>query len=214
VSWSTGSAQLTVTQFKQFQTTPGTYVISGVVREVTSAGAVPVEGAYVNTWLQGSNVGSRFGHQLTDTGGHYRFVGVPAGPFSLYVERSGYDQPCAAMVDSADANLDIDIVSQSAPSQHLIGVSPTISGLIFETTSERRQPIPGAAVTLSLFGDVFLATTTSDDNGRYLLCRVPAGVPNYARIMEISAEKIGYSSAFSQVQIQIDTLLDIELKRQ
>jgi hypothetical protein len=190
----------------------GTHVVAGVVREIASQGAIPVAGAIVYAWVQQSRMGFNIGSQPTDAGGHYRFVDVPSGILSLLASKSGYDQPCAATVDSADATVDIDLVPQNSPSPLLMGGSPTLSGVVFETTSEGRQPVAGASMTLSWYGDVDFATTTSDANGRYLLCRFPAGMPTFSSAV-IWANKSGYKEASRDIQIQTDTVLDLELKR-
>lgn len=181
--------------------TPVGSVVSGVVLERTSQGARPVPGATVSLLFPVRQT-------ATDAAGRYRFAGVPDGFFVLQAWKGiGFDQPCGATVHlTADATIDIELVPQDSPSLSMALGSPILSGVVFETTSEGRRPVPGARIFLGGDIDPVIATTTSNADGRYLLCRLPVGVSTY-----VDAAKSGYASTNLPLQIQGDAVVDIEM---
>jgi hypothetical protein len=144
----------------------------------------------------------------TDAAGVYRFTGVPNGFVILLTYNiRGYYQPCAATVSlSADAAVGIDLVSPDSPLLLITSGSPTLFGIVFETTSDGRRPVAGAEIYLGGDFDPVIATTVSNAVGRYLLCRLPPGVRSH-----ISASKPGYATADVAVQILDDTALNVEM---
>ena len=104
----------------------------------------------------------------------------------------------------------MEIVSPDSPSSPTTGTSPTLSGTVFETTLEGRQPIPGARIYWG--GDLPVAITTSDAAGRYALCHLPTS-DELAFFNELGAVKTGYASIDLSVPIQGDMSLDLEMKR-
>jgi hypothetical protein len=90
-------------------------------------------------------------------------------------------------------------------------LQPTISGLVFERTSEGARPIPAAW----LGGDTGngwapSASTRSDATGRHILC----GLSDVGSGFEIAAALGGYGLVDTRVDIRPTGSFDIELKRQ
>ena len=181
--------------------TPVGSIVSGVVLERTPQGTRPVPGAIVFLLFPVRQTTS-------DVAGRYRFAGVPDGFFVLQASKGPeYDQPCGATVHlTADVTIDIELVPQDSPSLSMTLGSPILSGVVFETTSEGRRPVPGARLFLGGDFDPVIATTTSNADGRYLLCRLPVGVSTY-----LDAAKSGYASTNLPLHIQRDAVVDIEM---
>jgi len=189
-------------------------MLSGAVSESTLQGARPIEGARIGVWVQEVGFGHALGGGTTDAEGHYRISGLPDSFILLYASKDGYLQPCAATVTlRADSALDIALVSEASlsgasPSAPMAAVSPTLSGGVFETTPEGRQPVEGVEIEVDWLPDLVTATTRSDAAGRYLLCSLPTG------FIDVFASKLGYELTDVAVQFNSDTVLDLEMKRQ
>src|SRR5262249_42081182 len=148
-----------------------------------------------------------------DAAGHYRISGLPDSFALLYASKAGYLQPCAATVTlGADSSLDIALVSAASlsgasASAPMAAVSPTLSGVVFESTPEGRRPVEGVDIEMDWEPDLLTATTRSDAAGRYLLCSLPTGY------IGVSAFKPAYETTGVAVQFNGDTVLDLEIKR-
>jgi len=126
----------------------------------------------------------------------------------------GYDQPCASVVqtDATTMTVDIELVSQDTPNIDAAAVQPFLTGVVYEETPTGQQPIAGARVffnVLVLF-DINAASTTTDSNGRYRMCKLPTlWSPQL-----VWAAKSGYQVTEQTVFMSADsTHQDIELKR-
>ena len=182
------------------------HVLSGIVME---ASAGPVAGASVNVWVEQAFSGFHFGTIETDGQGRYKVSDLPDGFVLLYASKNGYSQPCAATATvSADTVLDIELVSDSTSQPPSKIASPTLSGVVFETTREGKRPVAGAGVAMEWFPDLPTARTKSDSAGRYLLCSLPTGP------IGIWVSKPGYQATNVGVRFHGDTVFDIEIKRQ
>jgi hypothetical protein len=84
---------------------PGMYVLSGVVTELTAAGAVPVEGLAVNLL-----VGGGFRTSTTDSSGNYQIAGLHAGQFAVSMDKDGYEHVSRSVSMSGDTRLDVQLV--------------------------------------------------------------------------------------------------------
>jgi hypothetical protein len=130
----------------------------------------------------------------------------------LAVAKSGYVQPRAATVTlHQGAVVDIELVelqNASAPLLPSPADSPTISGVVYETTPNGRRPVPGALVTVEWTEDVTTATTQTNADGRYWLGRIPAGRPE----VYMYASKPGYRLTEITVTHTTDVVVDLELK--
>jgi hypothetical protein len=193
---------------------PHGFTVSGVVTEMTESGARPVPRATVSAWVQLERSGYHFGHPAADEEGRYRFVALPPGAFIvLYAHKDGLRQPCAATLTlTADTVRDIEVVSQSAlaagnPPAVLTVASPRVSGVVYETTAQGRQPAEGVDLYLEWTFDLVTATSRTDRQGRYLLCGLPRD-GGY-----VAAVKPGYEIAWARVGGDGDTVLDLDLRR-
>ena len=164
----------------------GGFIIRGVVTERTRSGAVrPLVGANVNAWVDTGRLGYSYmwanGAQLSDDGGRFALGGLPdSARVIVDAYKSGYVQQCAAppLVMDADATVDIELIPRS-----LVSVSPeevrsrpgfrSISGVVYENTSQGRRPFAGVFVDYEPVMDSPAAITVTDANGRYLLCGIP-----------------------------------------
>jgi hypothetical protein len=180
------------------------------------AGSVkPYAGVDVWGWAEMVDRGRRIGPVRTDADGRYTFQ-VEAGTFVRVQVAANY-QPCVAGV-SVIGNVNRDVYIISDPDQlgdhlpaQLVAETPTLSGLVFETTAQGRQPVAQARVELDMIygmGDVS-ATTLTDRAGRYVLCGLSGHHSTY-----VYASKAGYRLAdVGAVAVSGNTFQDIELQR-
>ncbi len=155
------------------------------------------------------------GFGSTDATGGYNISNWPDWTGTAWVQASkdGYAQQCVARTTiQGDTTLNIALaplsnlpVEASRTTSATTG-SRTISGVIYELTSQGRRPVENANVGWEHFLDFVVATTRSDAGGRYLLCGLPAG-----RIDGVFAVKDGYNASNATVDSGTDTL-DIEIK--
>ena len=84
---------------------PGTFVLSGVVTELTAAGAVPVAGLDVSLL-----VGDGFRTSTTDSSGYYEIRGLQARASAIYIDRDGYERVRRTVSMNGDTRLDLQLV--------------------------------------------------------------------------------------------------------
>jgi len=84
---------------------PGTFVLSGIVTELTAAGAVPVEGLAVNLL-----VGDGYRTSTTDSSGYYEIRGLQARASAIYIDLDGYERVHRSVSMSGDTRLDLQLV--------------------------------------------------------------------------------------------------------
>jgi hypothetical protein len=152
--------------------------LHGTVFETTAEGRRPVPGAYLNiltTGLEG-------GYGITayaDAEGRYAVGNLHTAVTALVHAMGGVDgagvgrhQPCVAKaVIRGDTVLDVEFNRKDVRGS---GGSPTVSGVVFETTAAGRQPVRGREV-FYYAPNVLAAYTMTDDNGRFEFCKVPVG---------------------------------------
>ena len=195
-----------------------TLILSGVVAE----NGHPIENARVDvSGLQPCSSGCtsrqfNAGSGTTDAAGRYRVaISRPEEATTTVwavARRAGYVQQCVATTTlQADTSLDLGltaIADLSAARPLSAPGSRTVSGVVFETTTEGKQPVAGAWVGWEGLFDTVVAETRSDAAGRYLLCGLPLG-----RIAGVFAVKEGYGDASASVGPGTDTVVDIEVTR-
>ena len=184
------------------------FSLSGVVLEDTSAGSRPVPGGRVFFSVD-SRPGGRVG---VDTSGRYTISGLPAGRLvrvtwlpSMEVGGLRLHQPCPANATIAGGTeLNIEVVRLG--SREFAYRSPTLSGVVFETTPQGRRPLGATRVLYSLktWGG-FDAYTETDADGRYQFCRIPQGVGG------IGAGDCNDAVLALPVDVNGDTVVDIDL---
>ena len=80
-----------------------TYILSGVVFEVTPTGVVPVEGIQVEEY-------DRHQFATTDANGFYRLSGVSPGSIGVGFEREGYQSSRSTVTVNGDTRFDIQAI--------------------------------------------------------------------------------------------------------
>jgi hypothetical protein len=163
-------------------TSPSTYTLSGVVTEKTASGLRASARAFVNAWIQGSTGGYsywyRHGQITADDSGRYRLPLIPSGSTArLQVWKDGYVQQCAAPLQSAqrDMNLDAQLVARAVLSSSVATVPAPAHGFrnVSGIVSGADGPIAEAFVDYEPLMDFPAAFTFTDSAGRFLLCGLP-----------------------------------------
>ncbi len=190
--------------------TGGERTVWGVVLERNKTGTRPAAGVSVWAWVQRPTNGYSAGRVETNALGEYGFSLLPDAQILMQAGGPGYDQPCASLVRMAGSNLrvDLEVVSSAEPIVEEEPAAPALVGMVYETTPEGRRPLAGARIYVEVFVGIVAATTTTDAQGRYSLCRLPAVNS------DITAVKSGYSFAEQTIIVDGVTTLDIEMKRQ
>jgi hypothetical protein len=85
--------------------------------------------------------------------------------------------------------------------------SPLITGFVYETTAQGRNPLRGVHISVDASTDAWVAYTQTDEKGRFFLCRVNAPVQ-----MVVSSGK-GHRDWWQSIPGTTDLVLDIELER-
>jgi hypothetical protein len=128
----------------------------------------------------------------------------------LFADKPGFVQPCVASASvAADTSLDVQLVPEAGAAAGMPGLkiaSPTVSGVVFESTPQGRKAVAGARITAELTLDLVTATTITDAEGRYMVCAIPQGS------IGITATKSGGIIAEGSVTVTGDTVLDLEVK--
>ena len=186
--------------------TGGTNVISGRVFERTADGERPVVYGALYAWVQTPTYGYSAGRVITDASGSYQRTLLPN---ALIVMQAfgAYDQPCAAIVqlNSPTATADIEVVSKDTPRFDPSPPSPSITGTVYDSASG--QPLAGVWVGVESTSEIIFATTTTDSEGRFSLCRTPQG-----RNL-VFAYLLGYAVEYTEVMLEGDSKVDIVLRK-
>ena len=80
-----------------------TYILSGVVFEVTPTGVMPIEGVQVEEY-------DRHQFATTDANGFYRISGVSAGRIGVGFEKEGYQSSRSTVTVNGDTRFDIQAI--------------------------------------------------------------------------------------------------------
>jgi hypothetical protein len=189
--------------------------VAGSVWLRDQGGVKPYANVNVWGWVQTERSGQRVGPVSSGPDGRYSFL-VPIGAL-LRVQVAAAYQPCVtAVAVTGNTNRDVQIIVDPGqlgahlPSE-LLGDTPTLSGMIFETTALGRQPVPDVRVELDMLGGLgdVSATTLTDSDGRYVLCGLGGIESTY-----VYASKGGYLlSDVGTVHLNGNTIRDIELAR-
>ena len=169
-------------------------------------------------WVSSQTAGYTTGPIPVDGGGEYQ-VSIPEGmALSLYAGAYYSYQPCGvrAAAGAGPERRDVHVVRDRSR----LGVNlppdlplapPTLSGTVVEETAEgARVAVPGVRVELDgLFGmGLVVASTETDDAGRYLLCGLDAAASPY-----LFASKAGYRLFELDLGGRSAGTLDIVLER-
>ena len=203
-----------------------TFTLSGVITERFSGR--PVEGASVWVWpftfaqvRSWPPAGMRT--MRSDGAGRYTISGLPSlGPVWVSTAQTWgdafsapYVHQCVTTVTvEGDATLDMtvssttDLVALNASTGPTSPDSRTVSGTVFEITSNGRQPVRNVWVGWEAsVMDGVVAETRTDAAGHYRLCGLPR-----ERITLLAAPAYG-NVFFASVDPGSDAIVDIELAR-
>lgn len=201
-----------------------TFTLSGVITDRFSGR--PVQGATVWVWpftferVRGWPPGG-MRKTPSDGAGRYTISGLPSlGPVWVSTAQTwggGFPPPyvhqCVTSVTiEGDATLDVtisptaDLVALNASTGPTSPDSRTVSGTVFEITSNGRQPVGNAWVGWeAAVMDGTVAETITDPAGRFRLCGLPR------ERITLFAVQIGGTGASASVDAGADAIVDIEI---
>lgn len=165
-------------------------------------------GGRVFYWIE-----SRVGGQIpVNSSGRYDITGLAAAPIIRLTwmpgpERLELHQPCPANVamTASDTKRDIEVVRLGSPGFRYD--SPTLSGMVYETTADGRRPLPHTRVIYSINNwDGFDVYTDTDADGRYIFCRIPRGSGR------LGAGDCNDAVFWFPVDVNGDTVVDADLR--
>ena len=211
---------------------PQSHVVSGTVSETVEGISRPVAGRRVDVFISGicdqvipgRDCASEKAEVVdTDQNGRYT-VQVPDGrPLSrkplVYVAAAGLhapgQQPClaSALVDN-DRTIDVQVFPTGSSFTPPDAASPIITGFVYETTAQGRNPLRGVRAWLEVgSADSYLvARTQTDNDGRFFFCRVNApvrmGVSGYEDMV-----MAGYRDGVASIPGAGDMFFEIQLRR-
>jgi hypothetical protein len=207
--------------------TPQSYVVSGTVTETVNGVSRPVAGSKVDLYFSGTcgpPANLRAGCDLggvfsTDHNGRYTAQVTVLPKTRVFVAGAGLHasghQPClaSALVDK-DTTIDVQVIPLGSSSTPPPAAGPMITGFVYETTPQGRNPLRGVWAWLEVgVGDSWwVAQTQTDDAGRFFLCRVNAPV----RMVVSSHQDMvvsGYPYGVEFIPGTGDMFFEIELKR-
>ena len=155
----------------------GRYTLSGVLTLRTASGTAPLANVGVAGYIITTS-GSSHGMApvVTDAKGRYEFSNLPNGVVVLYADAPHAYQPCASIgtVSGANGVKDIELLDSAATRPQTTTDSPTLSGVVYRKTGAGKQPLIGAIIEFE-YPPVIATRTTTDAQGRYALCQLPAG---------------------------------------
>ena len=147
---------------------------------------------------------------VTDEDGRRVFPHVPHGTVvKIRADKSGFYQPCTVgetVVSASTLRLEL-VRSGSRPRAP---ASPVLSGMVYRTTPQGREPVVNLAIGyIAGCGGLIVPYGRTDDQGRYLFCRVPPG-PGCVYMFW------GFESEFEKrvpVNVSGDLQLDIDFEK-
>ena len=183
------------------------YTASGILSERVDGISRPLAGRQVWLRIEQPNAG-RTHWVATDQNGRYTAQVPKARVFVSAWHPPDQRQPClaSAAVDT-DTTLDVEVAPVQSAVQPPASASPLITGFVYETTPQGRNPLRGVHVSVDASMDAWVAYTRTDDAGRFFLCRVNTPVQ-----LVVSSGK-GHQDWWRSIPGTTDMVLEIELKR-
>ena len=156
------SASKVVTVVAGETVSAGTIALTPLPTASTSTGTVTITNAGTVAPLSGATVGGTGFSTTTDSNGNFTLTGLPPGPQTLTVSRSGF----------SPTTTDVTVEPGKTLSAGTIALTPlptfgTITGTV--TNARTGAPLSGATVGGTGF------STTTDSNGNFTLAGVPQG---------------------------------------
>jgi hypothetical protein len=150
------------------------YVLTGTVGQKIGDGTRPVPNAMISAWIAPSGTASATLSVIqADANGTFRLGGLGAGlTVQLLANAPELDQPCGVAVDvtADDVTADIELVPSGTVSKAQI--PKRIAGFLYEYSTRNR--VAGARIWYHSPHDVIAASVTTDVNGNFALCNLPA----------------------------------------
>lgn len=194
----------------------GQWRVSGTVWIHGPSGRAAATGGRVFGWVEHGRGGATTGAIAVDASGRYAFFVPPTTTVVTVQGLATGHQPCAVVVrPTGDVTADVDVVTDAAAfgahlPADLAARQPTLSGIVYESTPQGRQPVSNAWVWLDgSFGlGNRVADTRTDADGRYVLCAMPDKV---GLVLQVSA--LGFDLFETTTSLAGLTGLDVELRR-
>ena len=207
---------------------PQSYVVSGTVSETANGISGPVAGRKVDLYISGSPC--VYGQSIpcisekaevveTDQNGRYRLQVTVFPKTLVFVAGAGLhaagQQPClASALVEQDTVIDVQVFPTLGSSPAPASAGPMITGLVYETTPQGRNPLRGVWAWLQVgFADSWpVARIQTDEAGRFFFCRVNAPVQMVVsgyREMAVS----GYPGGAISIPGTVDMFFEVELRR-
>jgi hypothetical protein len=194
--------------------------VSGTVWLHDATRPRPLPGATVDAWVYTARWGGGLDHPaVTDANGRYLLWAPVDSRLRMHARDATHQaqyQPCAATVSvTGDVTQDVHLVGDRARlgarlPELLLAQSPTLSGAVFEVTSQGRGLLGDVRMDLVTDdgGEIGMASTLTDADGRYVLCGLGRDRSAY-----LYASKSGYVLAGKHVVLSGPaTTLDFELQ--
>jgi hypothetical protein len=195
--------------------TSGGHTVEG---EVFAFETGVIADAPINLWVQQSNFGYSYwwanGPLGSDGIGHFEARNLPLSQITILVFQTGYVQPCAVTTEvRGDLLVRIEMIPISTldgfnPPRPQLSTEPSLTGMIYETTTSGREPVAGAGLWVEEYMDVGMATTLSDRGGGFFLC-------NLGKAAFLHVSKPGFEERWvGPIDVSSESrILEIELKR-
>jgi hypothetical protein len=192
------------------------YVVSGILSETVDGVSRPLAGRQVHLYISGT-CGQPVPGDCRPERGREPLLSDDNGRYTAQVPKSwvfvsanvGELQPCVASAAvEKDTTIDVQVVPAGRSSTPPPAASPMITGFVYETTPQGRNPLRGVDVWLEVgYEGYFVAGNQTDDAGRFFLCRVNAPVL-------VGVSGAGYQTSWSQsIPGTGDMFFEIELRR-
>jgi hypothetical protein len=152
-------------------------------------------------------------NSTTDQDGRY-WAQVPRSHVFVAAEGAeGMEQPCVATaaIETDTVIPEVELVLPGRAARPHSAASPLITGVVYGATPDGRRPLRSVTVVLFtplLASDYPVAHVTTDDAGRFFLCRVNTSVQ-----MVVDARSSRYGTWERAIPGTSDMFLEIELTR-
>jgi hypothetical protein len=174
--------------------------ISGTLSVRSADGLRPMPNGRLQPYIQRTDRTGYFGPVImTDDGGRFSIDGLPKGIIQFLAIVPGYDQPCgvAVPIDGSHATADVEIVFGRSPLPDAPRAPPSLWGGVWERIragNDGSAPVAGARLQYESLKGVVAATTTTDSEGRFMMCRLPWLGSDLLESPNLFVSKAGYQT--------------------
>jgi hypothetical protein len=187
----------------------GPLTVSGTVYDVSSVGEPRIPGGRVHVWADSASVG----YADVQVEGTFALRGVPAARLVRLVwvpslDVNGFEQlhPASAVVSTDSGLIRRDVAVARRGARTFACNVPTLSGIVYETIPTRRRILTDTRVLYTLAGyGGFDAYTTTDAEGRFRFCGLPAGPAT------LGAGDCHDAVMTQSIEVKGDTVVDVDL---